>query len=513
MTEKQTPKTLSALWALLLAAALIPGALAASHSGRILVDGYADDWDQAGVETVAIPDFQGGEGTSSWRAAKGADGTVYLCFQGETSQAYPPFYGMSIQQAGSYNSYISPDALRQIPGLQEAGRSESNNWQLGPFVLEFSIPADYFTDPNFVLSFNGTSIPADSMPVLDDVPPTPSQPPVYQGIVIDGSFQDWAAVQKSSIQDPGGRTSEMALVFDGDLYIYIYEISGSATTSGTHNNGVFCIATDLGYQLKLQLKQDETVDGVEGAQARHVGRQWELRIPREQLPPFRSSLSIGFEMADPQITDVADLSGKPGSAGQFSGIVIDGQYGDWLPFPHTSVGYGGEDKGANYVALYLEDATLYGHVSTTVERILAEKGSSLLGNITITFEGIDGGVITLQPRLPDSLALAKAPLEDGLHTFVLPYPGDDATLCGTMMLTINGVKDETEFDLDLVKIAEKLGVEPNDLKDIKVHINGLGGQSVSLGGASTAPWLLLCLLVPGAFYMGGRYHKRREEEK
>lgn len=515
MKTTKRMRILSAAAVLLLFTALLPNTLAAALTGKIQVDGSAEDWDQAGVEALLIPGAQGTDGAYSWRSARGADGTIYLCFQGETTAAYPPFYGMSIQQAGSYNSWISPDALRQIPGIQEAGASQSNGWEKGPFVLEFSIPADYFTDPDFVLSFNGTSIPAASIPTLDDVPPIPSEPPVYEGIVIDGSFKDWTAVQKTEIHDPAGRTTEMSLVFDEDLYIYINELSGSAATSGTNSNGIFCLTSDLGYQVKLQLKQDGSVQGVALAQSAHVGKQWEILIPKDQLPPYKASVSIGFENAAPQITDVADLNGKPGPVGQFSGIVIDGQYGDWLPFPHSPLSYGGSEDGINYAALYREDAVLYGHVSTTVPGKLAEKGTTLLNSIIVTFDGINNGSfsLTLQPCLPDTLERAKAPLEDGLYTFALPYPGDDATLCGTMKLSINGVKDETEFDLDLTVLAEKLGVDPTDFKDITLRVNSMGSQDVSLGGVSSAPWLLLGLLAPAAVMAGGRHCKRREEEK
>ena len=502
MEKKKMRQWSAPLLALALTAALTPAALAAQVSGRIEVDGSAADWDQAGIEAVILPTST--NDVTSWRAARGADGTVYLCFQGE-GFTNATMQGMAITPM---TYWISVGDMKNIPGAAEYTKHESNGWGNGPFTQEFSIPASYFTDPNFTLTFGGTSIQADALPTLDDVPPVPSEPPVYDGITIDGDYGDWAAVQRHEIKDPGGRTNEMALVFDDDLYIYIYEIDGSAATSGTNSDGVFCVTSDLGYQMKFKLESDGTVSGVAGAESRHVGRQWELRIPKDQLPAYKKSVSIGFDRADPQITDVPDLSGSSGTAGEFSGIVIDGQYGDWLPFPHTAVGYGGED-GSSYLALYLDDTTLYGHVSTTVSRHLAQKGKVMLEGTVLTLEG---GGQTHSLRLGQMATGLSAPMEDGTRLLELYWPQDGNTVCGSVAFTINGVRDEMEFNLDLVKVAEKLGVEPNEFKAITIRVDGMGSQEVSFGGASSGPWLLLALLAPAAILAGGRYYYKRRED-
>lgn len=507
MKKRSLKKYAGALLALALTAALAPAVLAAQLSGKIEVDGEADDWDQAGVEAVTLPN-QGGE-VKSWRAARGGDGTVYLCFQGEAARPDPTIYGMSIQQAGSYSSWVSLYDLTQIPGMQQAMVCHSNGWQSGPFAQEFSIPAEYFTDPNFVLGYDGTSIPADAIPTLDDVPPAPSEPPVYDGIVIDGKYGDWAAVRKQEVTDPAGHTQEMALVFDGDLYIYIYESYGSAAGSSGSSDGRFCITSDLGYETKFQLVMNEGVAGVAGAESQHVGKQWEIRIPKEQLPPYQKSVSIGFEQGQPQITDVTDLSGAPGTAGEFSGIVIDGQYGDWLSLPHTAVGYGPQE-GSNYLALYLDGATLYAHASTTVSGILSQKGGPLYNGTVISFEA---GGQSYSLRLAEMLMGVSVPMEDGTRLLELHWPQDEETVCGSVAFTINGVKDEMELSLEIEKLAKKLGLDNSDFKDMKIRIDGMGSQSVSFSGASSAPWLLLAVLAPAAILAGGRYYKRRESGK
>lgn len=515
--RKNGARIFSAGLAAVLTCLLLPKGWAAQPlSGKIEVDGSTRDWDGAGIAPIFLAQVK--DNVSSWRGARDPEGTVYLCFEGSSGKSVSlEWTFLSIRQNGT-ESQIPLRTLFETPGVEQSLVSESNGWQNGPFAQEIAIPAGYFTDPDFTITFGGSSLPAEAMPLLDGV--APGETPVYSGIEIDGKFWDWDPVVKYDTKDPSGRTDEAAMVFDGDVYLYLHERDGSAAAAGTITNGRYIIGTDLGYELEFQLNQDETISGIEGAEARHSGSRWEIRIPKDRLPDYKKTLSFGFygAMEDPFVSDVADLTGAGGNAGEFTGIVIDGQYGDWRAYPHTSVGYTSGEKGTNsYVALYKKDSLLYAHASSTESRILNGQGGTFLTGLEITFEGVSDGSFPLQLKVLEggSYVDARAPLGEGTHTLGIFSPRfwDDTEPYGTMMVTINGIQDQMEFDVDLEKAARRLGLDPNEVKNITISISGLGSQRVSLGGTSSAPWLLLGLTAPVAALAGHGYYKRKEEKE
>lgn len=496
---------------------LIPRGWAAQPlSGRIEVDGSTRDWDTAGIEPITLPSVT--DNVSTWRGAKGPDGTVYLCFEGSSWKGVSLEWStLSIRQNGT-ESQVPFHSLFETSGVEQSLVSDSNGWQNGPFVQEIALPADYFTDPDFTITFGGSSLPAGAIPLLDGV--ASEEEPTYSGIRIDGKFYDWDAVVKYETKDPSGRTDEAAMVFDGDVYLYLREREGSAAGAGPNYNGRYLITTDMGYEIEFQLSQEGTVSGIEGAEAIHMGRRWEIRIPKDRLPGYKKALSFGFYGGDsePFVSNVADLTGAGGNVGEFTGIVIDGQYGDWQAYPHTKVGYNSDEKGTNsYMALYKKDSTLYIHVSTTESKNLNGKGNVFLNGWSVTCEGVNDGSFPLRLKVLEDGAYvdAKTPLKEGTHTLGIFSSRfwDDTEPYGTMMVTITGTQDQMECDLDLEKMVERLGLDPNEVKDITVSNGGLGSQKVSLGGTSSAPWLLLGLTAPVAALAGHRYYKRKEEKE
>ena len=66
------------------------------------------------------------------------------------------------------------------------------------------------------------------------------------------------------------------MVFDGDnVYLYVKEEKGyNASNVGSNHNGKFAITTDLGNTLIVQLNQDGTVSGANGATCSHVSSMY-----------------------------------------------------------------------------------------------------------------------------------------------------------------------------------------------------------------------------------------------
>ena len=101
-----------------------------------------------------------------------------------------------------------------------------------------------------------------------------------------------------------GCISQVAAIFDGDwLYLYIKDgKDGNASGAGSHSNGKFAITSDLGYETDIQLSTAPAVNGVNGAQIAYVGDEWEVAIPKDQLPKYKESLSFGLYLGEPLVS-------------------------------------------------------------------------------------------------------------------------------------------------------------------------------------------------------------------
>ena len=504
----------------------------ANTAGSITLDG--DDGDWAGIDGVQLNHNVQGYTLTGWKAAMDEEGSVYMCITGNGNQWSVPnlkWDGMLIVQNGQY-IWHQFNSLWQMEGVKHVVCSDAGS-ESGPFVLEMSIPANFFKDPNFLLTYSGVNLPASSLPVLDGSEVPGKEEAVYSGIVIDGDFSDWDAVAKT---DGPRCTNEghpdcmesCAMVFDGDyVYIYLREYPGmNAGSAGSHGNGNFAITTDLGRTLLIDLESNGTVNGLDGAKCTHNGTQWEIAIPSSALPEYRKSIHFGFYQAEPVITDVVNLEGSSGNVGEFSGIVCDGEYSDWEDYPHTLIQYATPGTQATVPdgesAIYAEGSALFGHTVTEYAPHLVG-GHDLAYAITIAFNGerdykatpSDGNLYPYLVKVDDAGNISYpyvGNLPKGTHEFYImdtrswhsstnikDLQGNDM-IFGRMMITIEDGREECEYEIDLEKVAAYIGCDVSDLKLIEAQFGRIGQQWTSCAGASSGAVLgvALCLAAVGA---------------
>lgn len=370
----------------------------------------------------------------------------------------------------------------------------------------------------------------------------------YEGIVIDGRFEDWNSVSKT---DAGGSDAYQdfleacAVIQEGDyIYVYIRDTGiGAAAWSGPHGNGQFSLVTDLGYTVLFQLHSTDngahvSISGVNGAECAYSTKgwgysgEWEISIPVSELPYSRGTFAFGYYQADPFIGEVADNREKDGVTGNTTGegnngqqsdelIVLDGLYGDWNSYPHSLIHYATSGTWDKYVdgegALYSDGGNLYGHVVTRMGAHLTEHGEEMQygvvlrinqdNNLWFEFRLIDvdaNGNINWNVNVADQ--------ENGTHEYYIVDTrgwSSAATLedidegnhiYGRIRIAKSDISDEAEWKLDLGLIAEKFGLEETDLQVLEVRYERIGDKWLQTAGASTGPaaGILLSMAAAGS---------------
>lgn len=523
----------------MLALAMLPvnmTAYAEEIQAGIVVDAQLDDWSDIPAQVSNDAEIR------EWKVAKIADGTVYFCFTGDSVTEWYGNYiwkGISITQNGSsvsgMNFNQSGWCLAEQTGATVKTANNAHGNSAADYVVEASIPASYFTDSDYIISFAGNDIAAASIPVISGEERI-KEDAVYAGITIDGTFHDWDAVLRNDAGCPNEQHPDCiestAVVFDGDdIFIYIKDgAGGDATGAGSHSNGQYAITTDLGRELLFQLRSDDggTITGVEGAKASHVGAQWEIAIPASRLPEYKKSISFGLYQQEPFVADIVNIQEDSGNTGDFEGVVYDGLYGEWSAYPHTRIEYATAGTQEDVVdaegALYSDGTTLFGHVVTNMPQHLEEAGGEFTSAVTILFNNdydtafyprmvaVDGqGNIDWNPKLSG--------LEEGTYEFYITSTDAWHTsenladlnsmdlMYGKIMITIGSTSDECEFYLDLPLIAEKFGCDASDFKTIAGQFGRIGQQWLTTAGASSGPWI--GLFICGVVVVGAMVFRKR----
>lgn len=534
----------------------------AAVNGNIAIDGDLSDW--AGVTART----SNASNVDSWKVAYSPDGnTLYFCYTGSTSTEWDYNFGNNSfnfaysDGATGEDSSIFVNAWKggalvknsfwgDITGAEIAVTNEANGNNAGPYTVEFSVPVSFFHSTDFTLTFGDTSVSAGDIEQMDGnaVVEEVQAPVVYTGITIDGDYSDWAAVAKTETSCPNGEhpgcLSQVAVVFDGDWF-YIYMKDGkdsNASGAGTHSNGKFAIISDLGYETDIQLSVEPAVSGVNGAEVSYVGSEWEMAIPKDQLPKYEESFSFGFYEGDTLVKDIVNLQAdnENNLENLFDGIIYDGEYDDWEDYGHTTIEYATSGSQESQIdakgALYSSGEKLYGHVVTNMPQHLQEAGGEFTADVTIAFNQSENdlrnrsfdwqmafypryvtvdanGNINWDPQLSDfsegtyEFYIASA---DAWHTSTnINNLNDMDQLYGKMIMTIGkDGKDEMEFYLDLPMVAKKLGVDETDLKHIAAQFGRIGQQWIFTAGTSTGPvvGVVLCVASVGLVFW---YRKRK----
>ncbi|HAZ91271.1 MAG TPA: hypothetical protein DCX21_04775 [Eubacterium sp.] len=344
---------------------------------------------------------------------------------------------------------------------------------------------------------------------------------VYEGIVIDGSYDDWAAVSKEDLMEPDGKNYVVssAIIYDNDVYIYLKDSGNeSATGAGSHGNGKYSIVTDLGRTLVFQLDRDGNINGVDGATCAHNGTRWEIKIPAESLPKNNGTISFGLYLCDPTFTDVKNMSKTDEEPEHdFSGISYDYLYGDWDGYPHSEIEYAtagtGRDIADAEAAIYFSD-DIYGHVYTDMVDHVIAGGGEMTNNITLRFNNNpetqlffnlvavdEAGNINWYPKLKD---LPEGTYEfyicnsDAWHTSPDIYTlyGTDQ-IFGKAFLTVSPGHDEMEWVVYSKEVSKKFGFSEEDIKVVSCRYGELGDQWIVTAGVSTGglAGAALCMAV------------------
>lgn len=406
-------------------------------------------------------------------------------------------------------------------------------------TVTVSIPATYFENKSFSVSYCGTSITSAQMggtsastpekpetpdtPQAPDTPSTPETPDTpntpeapstgdstgdastgdatsgtYSGITIDGDFSDWDAIAKvdTDSETGWGHVNKMAMVWDGD-WVYLYLESDDSnpramTGAGPSGNGKFVITTDLGNQTTIDLHNaPDSVAGIDGASiaanSTSWGQppyKWEVAIPASALKSYQKTISFGLYQVDPAITGVANLHPADDGDHSFTGITYDGNYDDWTYYPHTTIQYAGSgthDKDIDArAALYADSDRLYGHVVTGMQAHLDEKGGEFTSAVSLKVNGDENLMLTPHFVAVDADGNINwnpqtAGLAPGTYEFYLA----STTTNGTST-NINDLKDD---DVIYGRAMVTVGAERDemeyyvDIPTLAAHLHANGGQA------------------------------------
>ena len=549
---------------------------AAVNGSKITIDGKTSDWEGIRERESKTDKID------SWKVAIASDySELYICYEGTASTQWDyNFMGANDEMVRVHMDY--PDGTQNeksnisftawdgykvkngwngdIAGSDIAVVNEAHLNTPAPYVVEAVIPMEFFADSDFTLTFAGTTVDIRDVEVLrgdvkkedtkedskedkkddtndetkkddtKDETKEDDKEAVYKGITIDGRFSDWDAVTKYDAGCPNPAHKDCiektAMVFDGD-YVYIYIKDGetsSAYGAGSHSNGMYTIKSDMGNEMVFQLTQSGDINGVDKAECKHVGKQWEISIPKSELPTYNNTISFGLYLTEPFIENVSNLDESKGVeiSTDITYDGLKGLYGDWDRYPHTTIEYA--TAGTHYQmvdskgALYCDGgSTLLGHVVTTMPEHLDEAGGEFMNAVTIKFNNNEKQVFS--PRLVSvdedgniNWNTPKGGYEDGTYEFYIFSTYDawnnagniyedsinreNSEWYGKMTITVkNGVQDECEFYLDLEKVAKKFGCDASDFKRIDAQFGRLGQQWITTAGASSGAWLGLILCV------------------
>ena len=413
-----------------------------------------------------------------------------------------------------YNKGVHGDNWSDIPGFSVSETSD----QADTLTLNISIPASYFASQDFTVSSQNYSTSVNGEAIEDVSTNDPDA--VYDGIGLDGNFNDWDAVTKYDLKEPEGdhNVESVAWVIDSDRgYVYIYikdDGNNSATWAGPNHNGKFEILTDLGNRMLIQLTQDGAVVAANGYDAVHQGSQWEIAIPISELPANTGGLSFGLYMEDSSLSGYGDT----GEIASPVGITYDGNSDDWTYYPSTLIQYatpGTQEVVVDGEAKQYNDQSenIYGYCTTQMPAHLNERGGEYTQAVSVLVNNDWSHALGMRLVTVDASGnIDWNPQSQGLengsyeyYIFSLDAWGASkninelvgADVCyGKATINITDTQQEMEWYVNTVKLAERYGIDATDVKTVSTKYGRIGQQLVTCAGTSTGPWggAAMCLL-------------------
>ncbi|MBR1642557.1 MAG: hypothetical protein IJ683_09565 [Butyrivibrio sp.] len=417
-----------------------------------------------------------------------------------------------------YNKGVHGDNWSDIPGFSVSETSD----QADTLTLNISIPASYFASQDFTVSSQQytTSVSGE---VIEDVSTTDPNA-VYEGIGLDGNFNDWDAVTKYELKEPEGdhNVESVAWVIDSDRgYVYIYikdDGNNSATWAGPNHNGKFEILTDLGNRMLIQLTEDGAVVAANGYDVVHQGSQWEISIPISELPENTGGLSFGLYMEESSLSGYGD-TGEVGSA---VGITYDGNTDDWTYYPSTLIQYatpGTQEVVVDGEAKQYSDEgeNIYGYCTTQMPAHLDERGGEYTQAVSVIVNDDWSHYLGMRLVSVDSSGNInwnpqRQGLADGSYEYYI-FSAEawgtstninelvPADVCyGKATINISDTKQEMEWYVNTVKLAERYGIDATDVKTVSTQYGRIGQQLVTCAGTTTGPWggAAMCMFFAAA---------------
>ena len=367
----------------------------AAGPSTIAIDGNIADWTNA----VHYPSAD--SGVISWSAAR--DGNyLYLLVTGTGDVWNFSFQGKSFNITYPANTNITNNGSFQLAQDKQV----HGGWYQGidgsavaftslssddaTYSAEFAVPLSYFASPLFDLTYAGTTVSLSNINDATRLAPAksdateeekeegendPTEQPdagaVYQGITIDGSFKDWAAVAKYGPHANGNIVAD-AMIWDGDMiYLYFREpegYTGNIEGSTPWGNSNFALRTDLGRESTFFLTKDgvrvaENHEILPGSSLKYAAYQYELAIPTSYLKEYNETISLDIYQGENLISNVANLHPVKAVNTQKGPISFDGDFSDWGAYhqdrtDYTTGGGNGPDGGQ---ALVYQDGLIYGH--------------------------------------------------------------------------------------------------------------------------------------------------------
>jgi hypothetical protein len=310
----------------------------------------------------------------------------------------------------------------------------------------------------------------------------------YNGIEIDGSFQDWSAVTKTKVDSSALESA--AAVFDGDtLYLYIKEKSdGAALRSGPEGTGQFTILTDTGRKTNFKLGKKK-IRGIQGAKVKNSDCQYEISIPISQIKQYKNSISFGYDLEDSMILNNIKNLQTNSTDKNFRRIIYDGLYSDWNYLYHTTLSRSDSKEEDAEAALYVGGRYIFGHVKYSHSEKKEKPGEITLRvnqkdktSINLRLVKIEAdGTINSNWKLGK---LSPGMYEFGLwdedqNTSVTNAYAPESPLCGMMYITIRADESEIEYKVSLDRLATELGISTREIKVVEAQYSAISNQWVS----------------------------------